>query len=245
MPLSALLELVFPDRCPACDALTDGRPGLCPRCAASLYPLGAACPRCAEPQTTAGTPLPCARCRRQPPPFRRAHAPWRYGGELATALRRAKYGGPRAGGRPELVRGLAALFAPALVTAATRAGAHAIVPVPLHPRRLAARGYPQAQRLCEAVHALLHAPLPRLLPFALVRTRDTAVQASLPLARRAMNVAGAFDVPPAARTIVRGLDLLLVDDVLTTGETARACARALLRAGARTVDVVALARAEA
>src|SRR6187200_2156716 len=92
-----LLELFFPDLCAACGALC--RPaGLCERCRESLYPPA---------------PVTCRRCRRAPPPFARVVAPWRYGGELATAVRRFKYGGER-GGTQELAHPLAALLAPAL-----------------------------------------------------------------------------------------------------------------------------------
>jgi predicted amidophosphoribosyltransferase len=78
--------------CPACDA--PGHPGLCPRCTESLYEVGPACPRCAEPMA-GPVALLCRRCRVRPPPFARALSPYRYGGELAVALRRLKYVGTR------------------------------------------------------------------------------------------------------------------------------------------------------
>jgi len=163
--------------------------------------------------------------------------PWRYGGELATAIRRFKWGARGRAGRPELARPLAQLVLPALAGV----DAELVVPVPLHPSRLAERGF--AQALILASHALrlarVRAPLAHDV---LVRQRPTAEQAGLARPARIANVAGAFAVTDPAR--VRGRHVLLVDDVVTTGATAAACTRVLRRAGASAVTVVALARAE-
>src|SRR6266496_923789 len=137
--LAHLVSLIFPDRCPACDALTV-HPRLCPRCAVSLYPTAPACPVCALPQLTE---LECSRCRLYPPPWRTVRAPYRYGGELATAIRRFKWGGSGGAGRPELARPLGSLLAPALADTA----AEVIVPVPLHQDRVRERGFSQALAL--------------------------------------------------------------------------------------------------
>jgi ComF family protein len=231
--LSPFLDLLFPDRCPACDAMTP-QAGLCGRCALSLYPLGEACPVCALPERSSVT---CARCRLWPPPWRAVRAPWRYGGELAAAIRRFKWGARGRAGRPELGRPLGRLLVPALAGVAV----DLVVPVPLHPARLRERGFSQALVLaaCARGPAAVRAPL---APEALERRRPTAVQAGLGRAAREQNVAGAFVVPEPAR--VRGRRVLLVDDVVTTGATAAACVRALRRAGAAEVTVAALARAE-
>jgi len=111
-----------------------------------------------------------------------------------------------------------------------------VVPVPLHPRRLRRRGYNQAALL--ARQAAQGTGL--VLCFsALVRSRDTASQASLGRRLRLRNLHRAF---AADRARVRGLRILLVDDVLTTGATARASSEALLDAGARSVSVLTLTR---
>lgn len=236
----ALLELCYPERCAACDARMEARVGLCTTCAESLYPLGAACTVCAEPQETRRGIL-CARCKRAPPPYRRATAPYRYGGELACALRRLKYGGARGAGRVELARPLGKLLADALGQAIS---ADVIVPVPLHPSRLRHRGFSQAQALAE--HARHFAGVRQRLDVRLLeRAYATSEQAGLSRALRKKNVRGAFVVPRAATRHVLGKAILLIDDVLTTGSTAAACARALRAAGARSVDVLVLARAEA
>jgi ComF family protein len=231
--VDALFGLLYPETCPACDTLT-GVPGLCDGCAASLYPLGAACPVCAEPQA-APVGVTCTRCRNAPPPFERIIAPWRYGGELANALRRLKYGGRRGRGRPELARALGAMLAPSLVGLE----AEVLVPVPVHARRLRERGFSQAHALAGWARRLAPPGLAPIAPTLLERSRPTPEQAGLTRAQRRRNLAGAF----TARG-VRGRRVLLVDDVVTTGATAHACAAALRRAGASSVVVLALARAE-
>lgn len=114
----------------------------------------------------------------------------------------------------------------------------AVVAVPLHPRRLRQRGYNQAALLARAVARCLGA---RMAPRVLRKLKDRPPQAELGAAARWRNAAGCY----AARLpseLVEG-ELLLVDDVMTTGATAEACARALLAAGARAVDVLTVARA--
>ncbi len=224
-------ELLFPEKCPACDALGDGRLGLCDRCAASLYPVGACCPRCALPEEGPG--VLCRRCAKLPPPFERVVAPWRYGGELAVALRRLKFGGPGGGGRGELARPLATLW-----RGTWPPEADMVAPVPLHPSRLRVRGFGQAQALAEAARRLFGGP--PVDATALVRVRATDEQARLGRAARRRNVAGAFLAAPR----VAGRRVVLVDDVVTTGATAAAAARALRAAGAASVTVLALARAD-
>ena len=111
--------------------------------------------------------------------------------------------------------------------------ADGVVPVPLHPRRRRERGFNQAE--------LLARELGRPVLQVLARTRETGTQASLPEAQRHRNVRDAF-----ARTgaDIRGLSLVLVDDVATTGATLEACARVLMAAGAREVAALTVARAE-
>ena len=188
---------------------------------------------------TAPTAVLCFRCARAAPRFDRAWVPWRYGGELAVAIRRWKYGGAGQSGRPELSRPLAALAADALLAAA--ADVDALVPVPVHARRRRERGFSQAERLLAAARGFVHG-LPRIDARSLVRVRATVDQAGLSRAERQRNVRDAFAV--VAPGAVAGASLLLVDDVMTTGATADAAARALLAAGARRVEVFALARAE-
>jgi len=112
-----------------------------------------------------------------------------------------------------------------------------VVPVPLHPRRLAERGFNQAEAIARGLVATMDA---RLAVDALVRTRHTKAQRSLSLAARGPNVLAAFAVTPAAESL-REARVLLVDDVVTTGATIAACAQALRQAGVAEVRAVALA----
>ncbi len=136
---------------------------------------------------------------------------------------------------------LAPLFARWLSRAATEllAETDALCPVPLHPRRLLARRYNQAAEIAR--------PLARLVrvayrPDALVRTRSTLTQGGKSGRGRRLNVQGAFLVPERARAQVAGRRILLIDDVLTTGATAEACAKALKAAGAAHVALAVVAR---
>jgi ComF family protein len=121
------------------------------------------------------------------------------------------------------------------------AGADALVPVPLHWRRLWARRFNQSASLAQAVSAASAVPV-LVLHGALQRAKATAHQVGLSQAERAVNVQGAFRVSPEGKARIAGGRLVLVDDVLTSGATVDACTRALLRAGAANVDVLVFAR---
>jgi ComF family protein len=115
-----------------------------------------------------------------------------------------------------------------------------IVPVPLHRGRLWRRRYNQAAELARSLGVLTAKAVE---PMALVRIRATPSQGAMPSAKaRRRNMRGAFQVPPERQSAINGRAVLVVDDVLTTGATADACARALKRAGVAKVSVLALAR---
>lgn len=155
-------------------------------------------------------------------------APFAYGGPLADAIRRLKYAG-----RTDLAAPLGALFADAC--GAMNGRVDRVVPVPLHPSRLRARGFNQAALLAAPVARKLGVPLET---HALRRVRATDAQAGLDASARADNVRGCFVSRP-----VRGR-ILVLDDVRTTGATFADVARALREAGAAEVLVLALAAAE-
>jgi ComF family protein len=235
--LDLVLDLLFAPRCGACG--TDGAPRdpLCPPCAATLVELGPACPRCAEPQA-APPSLVCARCRRAPLPLAGIVAPWRYGGALADALRRLKFTG-----HTHVARTIAPLVAPYLAAATRIAAVDLVVPIPLHWWRRTRRGFDQAALLAGAADR--HSPLGAPIVHPLRRRRSTAPQSALPAAARAPNVAGAFVVAGRHAAAIAGRRVLVFDDVVTTGATMAAAARALRAAGAGEVIGFAVARAEA
>ena len=233
-----LLELVFVPHCPACDCRLSGLiagAGLCPACSESLYELGSACPRCAQP-IDGPRALVCARCRRRPPPFRAAFAPYRYGGQLGVALRRLKYQS-----RPDIARALAPLLAPALHRVVEREQADVVVPMPLHWQRLSARTFNQSALLARYAGYHLECPIDTL---SLRRIRATRAQSGANALQRIRNVAGAFAVVARRRDRVAGKRVLLFDDIMTTGATMAAATRALRAASAHLVIAFCAARAE-
>lgn len=191
----------------------------CSSCDARLPRRAAFCEACASTVERAA-----------PPSAAEVPAFGLYGGALATALRRLKYEG-----RPDLAGPLGELLR--ALAAASASEVDRVVPVPLHPVRLAERGYNQAALLAHAVVAATGAPLEVR---ALARCRDTAHQARLGREARHENMRGAFVVRAPSR--VRGARVLLVDDVATTGSTLEACRAALEEAGARRVTSLVVAR---
>jgi len=219
----SLLELVYPPRCAACGAPTDVEP-FCAVCADAIEPVPPGCRRCGLP----GDADPCAPCRTAPPPFEELRAGGLFGGPLADAIHAFKYER-----RPALARPLGAWLAARVAVPRDAA----VVSVPLGRARRIERGYDQAALLADA---LARAAGARRLRGAVRRTRETPPQVGRSRAERAANVAGAF----AAARSVAGLELALVDDVVTTGATATAAASALIEAGAKRVVVLAIARAD-
>lgn len=174
----------------------------------------------------------CAACLARPYAFARARAACLYDEASRGLILRFKHGDHQPFA-PLFARWLSRAAAPLLV------GADAVVPVPLHRFRLLSRRFNQAAEIAR--------PLARdagleFLPDALVRQTHTTTQGGKSARGRRLNVRKAFAVSEAGRRRVRGRRILLVDDVLTTGATAEACARALIEAGARAVDLAVVAR---
>jgi len=244
--LAACAELLFPSGCAACESpLAVATDGLCIECRATLQPLplDQICRRCALPLDEELTRLRlgsqvlsvCRHCANWPDGLLRLWAPFEYGGALAEAIIRCKWQA-----RFDLIAPLSRLLLPSLQAAIV--GCDAVVPVPLHGDRLRLRGYNQAARLAQAALAGLHPTLRRpLRPDWLLRLRPDPPARQATVAERQQRSHGAFAASPAAR--LRGLRLLLVDDVVTTGATLAACTQALRAAGAQSVVAVALARA--
>ena len=230
----ALVGLVYPPSCASCGAATADAGALCPACWSGLrFIAEPCCPRYGTPfalDLGIGALL-SPRAIADPPVFARARAVALYDDTARSLVHRLKYED-----RLDLAMAMAAMMAAS--GAALIAEADGVVPVPLHRWRLWRRRFNQA--------ALLARPLARagrkpFLPQALVRVKATRSQVGLSRAARAENLQGAFRVPPAHRAAIQGRRILLVDDVATTGATANAAARALLRGGAASVDLLTFA----
>jgi ComF family protein len=216
-PIGRLLDLALPPVCAGCGVEGDA---ICAGCRPSVAS------RIALPP---GTPLGLA----EGPPAPLLQLEWcsPFAGTTRRALHALKYAGERR---------LAVPLGAAVAERWRRAGAggELLVPVPVHEGRRRERGYDQAALIAEAAAARLGMPW----RVAVVRTRATTAQYRLDRRHRASNVADAFAVAPGARSVVAGRWVVLVDDVVTTGATLCASARALLDAGAAAVSAVTVAR---
>ncbi len=235
----ALLAVAFAPACAACRAVLEHptRGPVCDRCWAGIHPITPpVCDGCGDPlpswRSAADTGVRCARCRQGLRAVDRGRAAGPYEGSLRDILHAFKYDGRRSLGRR-----LARLMRDA--GNEVLHDADALVPVPLHPRRLRQRGFNQADDLAvELGRPVLH---------ALRRARATAPQADLTAAERQQNVRDAFALRRGwgASRRFDGLCLVLIDDISTTGATLEACGRVLKHAGAREVRALTVARAVA
>jgi ComF family protein len=224
-----LLALVFPVRCCLCDEF--GAEYLCSACAATMpkpvpEPI---CVRCGRHRES----LPCSECLGDPPYFACAMAVGEYAGNLQEAIHWFKYRD-----RPMLAEPLGLILsAHARRNRAALAGLmfDAIVPAPLHSARERLRGYNQAERLARVVGRELGI---RVRTDLIRRVKHTRPQVGLDGDERRGNLDGAFE---ANESVVKGLAILLIDDVSTTGTTFRECAKVLKKGGAKAVYCLGLA----
>jgi ComF family protein len=228
------LGLLYPPTCIACQGATGEAHGLCATCWAGMRLIERPfCERLGTPfQVDLGQPLLSPAAIADPPVFQRARAVAEYDGTASLLVHRLKYND-----RLELARGLGVMMARAGGELLTEADV--IVPVPLHRWRLWRRRFNQAMALARVVSEEGQV---RCDPFLLNRVKRTRRQVGLTKSQRQENLQGAFRVPDEAKARLKGKRVLLIDDVLTTGSTANAASRALLRGGAASVDVLAFAR---
>lgn len=247
--LDGVLGVAFPTDCSLCGGELSSRLWLriCPDCWASLQPWsGPQCTRCGLPFTSPhalDSSLPeCGACRAGEAAFDSARSFGLYTGKLRQAVLRVKFSrDERLGAR------LGELLATTWdsLPQATEFDSPLLVPVPLHPSRRRERGFNQSELLAAGLARALErrraGAAPQVAKDGLRRKRATPPQTGLSVAARRENLRGAFAViKPDA---IRGRMIVLVDDVMTTGATLSACARALKSAGAAQVLGLALARA--
>ena len=239
-PLTALgrslRELCFPAVCLLCQT---GLPAfsavhLCPACRAGIRviepPL---CQCCGVEFSGAGDSHYCGPCLASPPHFSRARAIFRYDDGSAKLVHAFKYGGKTVG------RATFCALAQEVVPLADLSPPELIIPVPLHAKRLKERGFNQALVLARI---LFPKERQRIAPRLLVRTRWTEPQTALSGRERRQNLGGAFAIRQPER--IYGRQILLVDDVFTTGTTLNECAKVLKAHGAVRVEALTLARVE-
>ena len=222
------LDFALPPRCAGCGTVVADVHSFCADCWKEVEFLGeSGCSSCGLPLEATDQNI-CARCLSLPPRIERTRSAVAYD-ELSRNLAiRLKYGRKVA-----IARTMAHFMAP-LVKAE---GEAILVPVPLHRTRLWARGFNQSALIASELSRRLKIPTkPRLLR----RTRRTPLLKGMSPLQRRKTVSGAFQVTD--KSAVAGKTVILVDDVLTTGSTAEACARALKRAGATRVQLVSWAR---
>lgn len=223
---------LFPPRCVICG--TSFRPpparDLCNACHADLPWIAKSCTRCGLPIPESAPPgTLCGQCVKKAPPFDRCIAPYTYEPPIRDLVTRLKYGGRLANARL-----LGDLLAEYLV-ASTATLPDVMLPVPLHPSRIRERGFNQALEIGRTLSRRLRIPLDR---YSLRRVRAGAAQAGLDRRQRRANVRGAFAVKPG----FQAGHVAIIDDVVTTGQTAIEVARTLRQAGIGEISVWAIAR---
>jgi ComF family protein len=231
--LRLILDFALPPLCPSCREPLSESVGLCAPCWSKLSLIEP--PYCARPGIPfvydPGPGLLSMEAIANPPAYDRARAAVRYDEIARTLVQGFKYSD-----RLDL--------APMMGRWTARAGrelladADALVPVPLHWRRQWTRRFNQSAALAGAISAICNVPV----AYGLKRVRATPQQVGRSKTERADNVQGAFRVPAEHKADIGGRRLVLIDDVLTSGATVDACARALLRGGAAHIDVLVFAR---
>jgi ComF family protein len=236
----SLLSTLFPAECRLCEQplLSVARLPVCGDCLGKIqsYP-SEACTRCGEAVSSSAIEL-CAACRNAPPPFVAAKAVGTYDGTLRGLIHLLKYQSVRPAANA-LARQMAQVIRQHRELLGVRP---LIVPVPLHRNKFRARGFNQAEEIAQSLKKLTGLEMKHSL---IHRRRDTISQTGMTAHQRRENVRAAFVVKPQHKRDLSGRNIILVDDVMTTGATAAECTRVLLRAGAKQVFVLTAARVTA
>jgi len=225
---AAILNSIYPSICPSCNNRSDSfqHSPLCTNCWRGIKRYsGPSCRICAAPLASVYASI-CQRCLTHPPSFSVVLNYGIYSDALAEAINLMKFSGLRRFANP-LGKMLLNLEMPEC---------DGIIPVPLSKKALRERGFNQALLMAKVISRNLKIPLYMDM---LLKIRDTSPQVGLSAKERMKNIRGAFK----ASGKINNLRLLLLDDVMTTGATVMECSRALMRAGAKEVIVVTLARA--
>lgn len=233
MKMQSVIRAIYPPQCVACDAMTEGEQGLCAACWRDTWFIhGTCCDKCGTPLPGEGEGLQCDDCMVIARPWDRGRAALVYkdvGRRLALGLKH--------GDRLDLVPALSGWMAHAgreLVSPTSL-----FVPVPLHWSRLLKRRYNQAADLAKGVAQIAGASV---VPDALRRVKRTKALDGHTRDARFAALEGAIAVNPRRAHLIQGRDVVIVDDVMTSGATFAACTEMCIAAGAQSVCVLALAR---
>ena len=229
-------EVLVPSTCLTCDRFVDAQGGCCPQCWNKLrFITKPLCPIMGSPfSIDMGKNFLSAEAISNPPPFEKLRAVLIYD-ELARKLVSSiKYSD-----RTDLLRWVANWMH--VAGQEIIEDADVIMPVPLHSSRLRSRWFNQAGELA---HRLARLNEKEFMPEVLIRKKSTRQQVGLSESERARNVSGAFIVPQEMKINLKGKRVLLIDDVYTTGATAKAATRALKRGGASHINVLVFAKVE-
>ena len=237
--ITAVLQFALPPRCPACGIVMPDQYGFCPDCWGKLDFLSGPCCACCgvpfEVEPLAGEQNLCAPCMADPPPWQSARAVLAYDDIVRHIVMRFKYGR-----RIGLARLMARGMLPRISALLAREGEALFIPVPLHRRRLWERGFNQSALIARHLAKMTGQPVDLL---TLQRVRSTRPLRAMNPAQRQKEVKGAFALDPKRVEQIRGKNVILIDDVHTSGATARACTEMLLAGGAASVHFLSWARA--
>lgn len=232
-----LFATLFPAECRLCNEplLAMSRLPVCDACLAKIQSFNSpVCARCGE-ILTIGNAQVCTACVNAPPPFIAALSIGAYDGTLRGVIHLLKYDSVRPAAQM-----LGREVAKVLAANSSKVGDDPLIlPVPLHRAKDRDRGFNQAEEIANAVKKVTGFAIDR---HVLVRKRPTVSQTGMTAHQRRENVRGAFVLRKRGVDIVKGRNIVLVDDVMTTGATAAECTRVLLRAGAKQVLVATAAR---
>lgn len=226
--ISKVLNIIYPSKCPSCESVSDifFHSPMCASCWSQIQGYsGPSCRICAMPFSSEYGEV-CGQCLKKAPPFSKVMNYGLYEGLLAEAINHLKFHSLKRLAKP-LSR---------LLLQFDLSDIDGIVPVPLSIRRLRERGFNQSLLIARFIAKEIKAPL---LMDILLKKKETLPQTGLSAKERLLNLKNAFEV----KGNIRGLKLLLVDDVMTTGATVTECSKELMKAGAKEVIVLTLARA--
>ncbi|MBT8432921.1 MAG: ComF family protein [Altererythrobacter sp.] len=233
-----LIDLVYPPRCPICGNATADQGGLCAPCWSELViPGEPACATCSRPfpsDMTTGDGVQCAVCLERMPKHSGIYAATIYNDASRKLILSFKHGRKLA-----LARQIAEMIGSKLPQTDGEASSPLLVPVPLHRWRLWRRGYNQSALLALELEKFGKG---KALVEGLYRIRNTPMLGGMRRKQREKTLSGAVRLNPPRATMLSGQDVMLVDDVLSSGATSDACTRVLLKGGARSVSIACFAR---